>query len=212
MRLLGIYVLSYLSTCQGAIAHFREVKASFLHTSKANATSIKKKGYVGRDNNEKGMKCVNGLCYMSRGGGDEYDDDDDYDDNDEEEEKLPPPPRKRPPSRQQSQARRQSPPTTATRRGPPPSRRVPPPSRRSVPPQQPHRRRRHHSPSVLSSVAGLAKKTVDLTASATVSTLKGSGKAALYLVSPKHVIRQEVWGVWRLDQQRKSIFCIMVLC
>jgi hypothetical protein len=204
VRLLGIYVLSYLSTCQGAIAHFHEVKASFLHTSKANATSIKKKGNVGRDNNEKGMKCVNGLCYMSRGGGDEYDDD-----YDEEEEKLPPPPRKRPPSRQQSQARRQPPPTTATRRGPPPSRKVPPPSRRSVPPQQPHRhRRRHHSPSVLSSVAGLAKKTVDLTASATVSTLKGSGKAALYLVSPKHVTRQEVWGVWRLDQQRKSIFLV----
>jgi hypothetical protein len=59
---------------------------------------------------------------------------------------------------------------------------------------------------VLSSVAGLAKKTVDLTTSATVSTLKGSGKAAFYLVSPKHVTRREVWGVWRLDQQRKLLF------
>lgn len=193
VRLLGIYVLSFLSACQG-VAHFREVKPSFLH-SKANATSVKKKGDVSRSSDEKGMKCVDGVCYMSRGGsiGDEYDND-----YDEEEEKLPPPRKRPPPRSRQSQSRRQ-PPTAARRGPPPPGRRVPPPSRRRPPPP------RRRSPSVLSSVAGLAKKTVDLTTSATVSTLKGSGKAAFYLVSPKHVTRREVWGVWRLDQQRKSL-------
>jgi hypothetical protein len=53
----------------------------------------------------------------------------------------------------------------------------------------------------LNSAAGLAKKTASLTTSAAVGTVKGSGKAAFYLVSPKHVARREVWGVWRLDQQ-----------
>jgi hypothetical protein len=195
LGLLGISVLSLLSSSQG-VAHFREVKAPFLHTSsKPNATSVKTKDNVSRGSNEKGMKCVDGVCYMYRGGSieDEYDDeyDDDYD------EERPPPPRKRPPPprSRHSQSTRQPPPSA--RRGPPPARRVPPPSRRRPPPP------RRRSPSVLSSVTGLAKKTVDLTAAATVSTLKGSGKAAFYLVSPKHVTRREVWGVWRLDQQSK---------
>jgi hypothetical protein len=52
----------------------------------------------------------------------------------------------------------------------------------------------------LTTAASLAKKTADLTSAAAWSTIKGSGKAAFYLVSPKHVPRQDIWGVWRLDQ------------
>ena len=172
MRLFGIYVFSYLSNCQ-AVPHFHEIKVPFL-LSKANTTCIKKNRNVIRDRSEKGVKCVNGICYMSRGGsiGEEYDDDDEEEEEEEENIPLRPPSRsrqqsqsrRRPPSRsrQQSQSRRRP---TVTRRGPPPAGRVPPPARRRPAP------RRRHSPSVLSSVAGLAKKTVDLTTSATVSTL-----------------------------------------
>lgn len=206
LGLLGISVLSLLPTSQG-VAHFREVKAPFLHThasSKPNATSVKTNtnDNVSRGSNEKGMTCVNGICYMSRGGSVE-DEDGDYDD--ETPLRPPPstPPRERPrPHSRRAQSTKQPPPfagrgSSPARRGPPPARRGPPPSRRRPPP------RHRHSPSVLSSVTGLAKKTADLTATATVSTLKGSGKAAFYLVSPKHVTRREVWGVWRLDQQRE---------
>lgn len=77
------------------------------------------------------------------------------------------------------------------RRGPPPSKRVPPP------------RRRKPGPSTLETVASLAKKTIDLTTSAAWGTIKGSGKAAFYLVSPKYVSREESWGIWRFDQQGK---------
>ena len=55
-------------------------------------------------------------------------------------------------------------------------------------------------PNLASTAANLAKKSLDVTTSATLSTLKGTGKAAFYLASPKHVSREEIWGIWRLDQ------------
>lgn len=76
--------------------------------------------------------------------------------------------------------------------------RRPPPSRYPPPSSQ---RRRSKNTGALGTAANLAKKTVDVTASAAVASIKGSGKAAFHLVSPKHVTRKEVWGVWRLDQQ-----------
>jgi hypothetical protein len=94
------------------------------------------------------------------------------------------------------------------RRGPPPSSQRGPPPRGSSQRGQAHRRgpppKRRRGPSALGTAASLAKKTVDLTTSAAWGTIKGSGKAAFYLVSPKHVSREEVWGIWRLDQQGTS--------
>ena len=74
------------------------------------------------------------------------------------------------------------------------------PRRDRRPPPRP--RRRQQGPGMLGTAGKVAKKTVDLTTAATWTTLKGSGKAAFYLVSPKHVRRDEIFGVWRLDQQR----------
>ncbi len=42
---------------------------------------------------------------------------------------------------------------------------------------------------------------------ATVSTLKTSGKAAYYLTAPKFVNRSEIHGTWRLDQSIGSTVC-----
>lgn len=63
------------------------------------------------------------------------------------------------------------------------------------------RSRRNKRGSALNTAATLAKRTVDLTTAAAWTTLKGSGKAAYYLASPKHVTRNEIYCVWRLDQQ-----------
>ena len=46
----------------------------------------------------------------------------------------------------------------------------------------------------------LSKKSIQLATSATTTTLKSGGKAAYYLTAPKFVSRNEVCGVWRLDQ------------
>lgn len=169
----------------------------------ANATHTKNQSDC--KSKEKEVICVDGVCHV-RGGA--YLEDDEYDGDfyDEEEEELPPP-RLRPPP--QSSRRRQPPPQS--RRGPPPGRRGPPPPRRRGPPP-PYRGRRPKQPSLLGSAAGLAKKTADLTATAAVGTIKGSGKAAFYLVSPKHVTRREVWGVWRLDQQGIVHSLLFLLC
>jgi hypothetical protein len=113
-----------------------------------------------------------------RGGfGDDHGDDDDHDDE---------PLSRRPPS------------SRSSKRGSSQQRRGPPPSKRG-----PHPRRRKPGPSTLETVASLAKKTIDLTTSAAWGTIKGSGKAAFYLVSPKYVSREESWGIWRFDQQGK---------
>eukprot|EP00550_Attheya_septentrionalis_P008389 CAMPEP_0198283760 /NCGR_PEP_ID=MMETSP1449-20131203/3349_1 /TAXON_ID=420275 /ORGANISM="Attheya septentrionalis, Strain CCMP2084" /LENGTH=408 /DNA_ID=CAMNT_0043980565 /DNA_START=159 /DNA_END=1385 /DNA_ORIENTATION=- len=74
-------------------------------------------------------------------------------------------------------------------------RRPPPPARRPPPPRQ------KSNPTMLGMASKLAKKTASMTKTVAVSSVKGSGKAAYYLASPKHVTRRELWGVWRLDQQ-----------
>ena len=194
--LICTLIWSSITLCHG-VSHHSGLHALSLRNIN-NATNVKKrqasKGCEGE------MTCVDGICHISRGGAhlDKYDDE--YDE-DEEDDELPPP-RKRPPPRSRSSRSRGPPP-----RGPPPDRRGLPPSRGRPPPP----RRRPKPPSVLSSAAGLAKKTVGLTTSAAVTTLKGSGKAALYLVSPKHVTRREVWGVWRFDQQGKITWVLFAL-
>ena len=190
LQLLIIWKFSLLSGC-GAVTFVASHVTALppLHKN-SNETSIKN----GVKPKDKEMICVDGVCHI-RGGSlseDEYDDE--YDD----EEELPPPQR-RPPPRSRAPSRPHS------RRRQPPSRRRPPPGRRGPPPRRgpptQYRGRRSRKPSLLNSAAGLAKKTVGLTTSAAVTTVKGSGKAAFYLVSPKHVSRREVWGVWRLDEQ-----------
>ena len=42
---------------------------------------------------------------------------------------------------------------------------------------------------------------------ATVSTLKTSGRAAYYLTAPKHVHKDEIYGIWRFDQCIGSSAC-----
>jgi len=108
-----------------------------------------------------------------RGGGAPYDD---YEEGNSSRRRKPLPPSKRSPSRERQNHPR---------------------SRRN---QHQYNRRRPSSPSALNAAAAVAKKTVDLTSPAAWTTLKGSGKAAFYLVSPKHVARRESVGVWRLDQ------------
>lgn len=184
---LSVIYFTLLSECS-AIAYFgRDLKAlPRLHNKDSNSTttpSAKKHG-------KKEVVCIDGVCHVR--GGALYDEDE-YDDEYDEEE-LPPPARRRPPNRSRA------PPPASRRRPPPHERRGPPPGRRGPPPGY-RRGPRPRQPSILNSAAGLAKKTVGLTTSAAVGTVKGSGKAAFYLVSPKHVSRREVWGVWRLDQQ-----------
>lgn len=184
--LMGVSALTLLSECI-AISHFGRnlYAAPCLHVKDSNITDDKK-------TKEKNVICVDGVCHV-RGGEMNYQDDQ-YDDE-YDEEVLPPPRRQRPPSGSRSPP----PPLKRQRPAPPSGRRGPPHGSRRGPP--PPYRRRPKQPSILNSAAGLAKKTASLTTSAAVGTVKGSGKAAFYLVSPKHVARREVWGVWRLDQQ-----------
>lgn len=55
-------------------------------------------------------------------------------------------------------------------------------------------------PSLTEKTASIAKKSINLATAATLSTMKGTGKAAYYLASPKYVRRDSIYGVWRLDQ------------
>ena len=93
------------------------------------------------------------------------------------------------------QGRRPLPSTTSRREGPP-QRRPPGHQRRSTSQQ----RKSARQPGVLSAATKLVKTTADMTTAAAWTTLKGSGKAAMYLLSSKHVTRPEIYGVWRLDQ------------
>jgi len=61
-----------------------------------------------------------------------------------------------------------------------------------------HRPGKHRS--ALNRTSKLAKQTLKLASSTTLKTLKGTGKAAYYLTAPKYVTRDEVYGLWRLDQ------------
>ena len=85
---------------------------------------------------------------------------------------------------------------------PPPRRRgSPPPHQRRGPPRQ----RQPPKPSLVDKTAKLAKQSLNLATSATMTSLKGSGKAAYYLASPKHVSRSEICGIWRFDQVLHSM-------
>ena len=119
-----------------------------------------------------------------RGG---FSDDHDHDDDDDDDEHLS----RRPPSSRSSNRNHSRPPNQRPPSPPPP------------------RRRRKSGPSTLETAATLAKKTMDLTTSVAWGTIKGSGKAAFYLVSPKYVSREESWGVWRLDQQGTFVYSSM---
>lgn len=72
----------------------------------------------------------------------------------------------------------------------PADRHVPLPSRR--------RRKKKSSGNFFTALAG---KSVQLTSGLVTSSLKQSGRAAYYLVQPKHVDKKELFGLWRLDQQ-----------
>ena len=47
----------------------------------------------------------------------------------------------------------------------------------------------------------VAETSLKLTTKTALATAKQSGKAAYFLVKPKHVDKQELMGLWRLDQQ-----------
>ena len=140
--------------------------------------------------------------YDEYGNEEEYDDEYDYDgdgDTSNNYQRRSPPPR-----------------TTSNSRRPPPGRRPPPPpssNRRPNNPRhrRPHPQRRPQQPStstkILKSTTDIAQKSLNVATSATISTLKTSGKAAYYLTAPKHVTKQEILGVWRLDQCIGSSAC-----
>ena len=150
------------------------------------------------------LKCENGVCkYVPtreiRGGAfintqlDDYYDEYDLSGYDDESDEDPVP---RPARRTANRpATRPSHPQHDNRRRPPPNRYPGPSSNRG--------RRSKRNAGVLGNAASFAKKSVDMTTSAASVSGKAAGKAAFYLVSPKHVTRKEVWGVWRLDQQGK---------
>jgi hypothetical protein len=52
-----------------------------------------------------------------------------------------------------------------------------------------------------STLQSLAETSVKLTTKTALATAKQSGKAAYYLVKPKHVEKRELFGLWRMDQQ-----------
>ena len=64
-------------------------------------------------------------------------------------------------------------------------------------PPPPQRRRKKKK----SAMQSLAEQSLKLTTKTALGTVKQSGKAAYYLVKPKHVEKQELVGLWRLDQQ-----------
>ena len=80
----------------------------------------------------------------------------------------------------------------------------PTPSRRRSAPAVPSRNRGNPSQSSTSSsnvLTSMARKSVQLGTSLVTGTAQQTGKAAYYLVQPKHVDRNELFGLWRIDQQ-----------
>lgn len=67
-----------------------------------------------------------------------------------------------------------------------------------LPPSISRKKNRRRRKSTLQS---LAEKSVKLTTKTALATAKQSGKAAYYLVKPKHVEKRELVGLWRMDQQ-----------
>jgi hypothetical protein len=70
-------------------------------------------------------------------------------------------------------------------------------------PESPKRpaRRPDHRKKKKSSLMHLAEKSVQLSTKTAFMTAKQSGKAAYYLIKPKHVDKKELVGLWRIDQQ-----------
>ena len=163
---------------------------------------------------------------------DQYDDDDDIYDNDEEDDddeqkydddnnnrrnkrrptsqstKRQPPPRgpqrppQRPPQRNQYDPRRNR--TSRSQQQ----------QQQQRPFQRPPQRRMSHkskntssSQKILKTTTDMAQKSIDLATTATVSTLKTTGKAAYYLTAPKFVHKDEIYGIWRFDQSISSSVC-----
>jgi len=133
-----------------------------------------------------------------RGGGGKYSPDEDYDDmydedyDEEEYDEL---------EEEEEEYPRRRPPPSSHRNRPPPRGRYPPGRR------QPPKSKSSITGNMVNSVSSLAKSSLDVTTTATVASIKGTGKAAYYLASPKHVSRQDIVGVWRLDQTALSASC-----
>jgi hypothetical protein len=153
---------------------------------------------------------------LVRGGGcDYYDDDeeeydDEYEEEDYEAQQQHPPPRSRKPTIQQEGRRAPQRRSTSNGARRPPNRHSPPPRRTPLSsssrryPTNNKRRRQQQSKSssaaILKTTSDLAQKSINMASSATMSTLKTSGRAAYHLTAPKHVNRNEIYGIWRFDQ------------
>lgn len=142
------------------------------------------------------------VAFIPRGGAYDYDTDydSDYDDYDPEElfemEHRPTrrPSNRPPPNRRPTQSR---PPNRS-------SRYPPRPQRRNGPPRKP---KQSVANVALNQAKDLTQKSLSMATSATISTLKTSGKAAYYLTAPKFVTKREIVGVWRLDQSIGQAVC-----
>ena len=147
------------------------------------------------------------FTFIPRGGARHYhddndDNDDEYDDNYDIEPQVPPP-RKRPHRHPVSNNSRPPSPSRRGPGGPPPgARRRPPPKR-----QRQRQCQRRRQTDVITQAKKLGQHTLSLATAATMTTLKTSGKAAYYLTAPKYVSRQQVCGIWRLDQSIGSTAC-----
>lgn len=174
------------------------------------------------------------IISIRAGGGkgeeDEYDDDeyDQYDDREDEDDDEY---HKRQPQRQSPIPSRQSPPSHHNRhhqrrhhhqipsdpRGQRQRQQPPPPphphSRKRPPPSSSSRQQRRKSslPSptsnILKSTTDIAQKSLNLATSATISTLKTTGRAAYYLTAPKYVSKEDIFGIWRFDQSIGTSVC-----
>lgn len=70
----------------------------------------------------------------------------------------------------------------------------------SIPRSTSNRKRQSKTSQYANLAVNMAKKTANVATSATVSSIKGSTRAAVHLATPKHVSIRDIVGVWRLDQ------------
>lgn len=183
MMQMMMYAWSFHSILYG-IFFFDSVTPSISKSPSITSNSIPKALQASAHHN---YKYASHIIPFLRGGEIPFNDydEDDYDEQEYDEYNYDPSPPRPPPSR----------------RGPPPDRRRGPPPRRRGPPRQ----RRPPKPSLVDKTTKLAKQSLNLATSATMTSLKGSGKAAYYLASPKHVSRSEICGIWRFDQVLHSM-------
>ncbi len=140
---------------------------------------------------------------------DEYDEYDQYDVHEDEEDEYhqrqrPIPPRQSSPSHhnrhhQRQRQRRQYPPHPHSRKRPPPPSSSRQQRRKSLPPSP--------TSNILKSTTDIAQKSLNLATSATISTLKTTGRAAYYLTAPKYVSKEDIFGIWRFDQSIGTSAC-----